>query len=185
MATRAYKYFSITTTNVAQPMVGTTISAAVGTSDRPQNIAVADSTIFDQGTWLIIDTGSSEERMMITKIPDSTHVTVQIPGGILAPTGCQKAHASGVAIRPSRMASHLFIQALDGNAQALFVGDDVSAKIDGTRCIAKIPAVFAGGVPGTYVENFSSSAGPNTLDMAQFWIVGTIGDQYLPSIGVV
>jgi hypothetical protein len=74
----------------------------------------------------------------------------------------------------------LYVQALDGNAGALGIGTahDVSLST-GLHMIAKIIPVAANAPPGDFSSANVYGASPQST--AEFWIVGTAADSYLPS----
>lgn len=199
---RSFKYISIAATNVAQPAVGTTTTAAVPISAYPnQLIAVVDSSVFEQGQWGIIDVpiaaagipvagaGVGEERFLVESIPDGTHIRISIKGDGgnqgFGPCGCQIAHVSGVYIRAARLIANVYIQSQDGNANPLFISETPLGTTAGVRVIAKLQNVPAGQQPTDFKDSFTSDSGPNPMDIGEFWVVGTVGDKYLPSYGVV
>lgn len=177
MAARAFKYFSIAAGGTPQPLVGTTLGAAVqipSSSDTLVSLAVADSSMFLAGDLAILGSpGTSEERVQVTAVPDATHVTVR---------GVQKAHASGSFLRLSLLMNSLFIQTKDGNAGPIFVGMSNSLdKVTGAFVIAKLFNVALGGQPTEFGTTPTGVA--NSEDLGQIWVDGTTNDSYLPSVG--
>lgn len=186
---RAYGYRSLAAGNTAQPVFGAVTSVAVPAGGLNPNVVtlatVGDTSLFDQGQWAIIDVGALEERVMVFAVNPGVSITIQVPGGSDG-QGCRLAHASGVAIRPSRLVSNISIQTQDGNVNPLFICTGTTGKTDGTACTHKLQNVPAGQQPTAFQDAFTSESGPNPIDMAEYWIVGTtIGDKWLPSIGVV
>jgi hypothetical protein len=176
MAQRAWKYFAIAAAGTPQPLVGTTMSAAISPSAGPLSIAVADSSIALQGDWVILDTpGTSEERCLVLSIPDGTHIQV---------SSVQFAHVSGAIVRSGIEVNSVFIQTLDGNAGFIYVGTSpVMVKATGAFLIAKLANV-AGGQQPTYLASTRSGLA-NVDNIGQLWVDGSTGDKYLPSVGVM
>lgn len=192
MANFAFKYFTIQAGGTPQPVIGTHLTAAVTQQvvsyanqrelNNPIPLTVADSSMFVGFTWLnVIDPGTfATERAMILSVPSSTMVIVQglknpHPGGAVG-TG------SWVAL--GAFAQSLYIQGLDGNTGALFIGvSPQMVKATGAFVLAKIQQVTAGSQPFEFSTSRQGLADAETV--SQYWIDGTTGDSYLPSIGAV
>lgn len=176
---RAYKYIAILQTNVTQPLVFTTLTNAVpGGTSGAQNYAVGDSSLFDEGDWVIIGSqqGQDEERVLINAIPDGTHIQVQQPAG----NGLFIAHNANVFVRPAIGVASLYVQAKDGNLGDLFIGTQ-GVLTDGTKAIKKMTKVAAAVQPNDFSDSPSTDCGPNPQDLGEYWIAGTATDSYLAS----
>lgn len=174
---RTFKYTPLAGTNAAQPAIGTTLTAAVAPSPIPVTIAVADSSFFrGQDTAILDIQGANEERVLITAVPDGTHVTL---------SSIQFAHNNGVFLRLALLINNIYIQAKDGNAAALFIGNSPLSKNDGTLTMKKLVQVAAGTQPIDFLDTFTTGAGHNSFDSSEYWVVGTAADQYLVSLGIV
>ena len=185
---RAFKYFSIAAGGTPQPLIGTTISAAVGpvagvSPPNPNNtlaLTVADNSMFSVGDWGVIGKPSSgEERLLIQSKSGTTTVTVRLPKD-----GLVNAYGSGSYFRLSNQMNSVYIQGLDGNTGPLYVGTgDAMVKATGVLLIAKLQQVATNSQPIDFHDGRSGLA--NADDCGALWIDGTTGDKYLPSIGVV
>lgn len=180
---RAFRYFSIGATNVAQPLIFTTLTAAVpaGTSGV-QTYAVADSSVFQPNDWAIIGSsaGGDEERVLVTSIVDATHIKVVRRDN----NGVFIAHANGAFIRLSMACATVYVQTKDGNAAAIFVGTQ-GVTTAGVNATKKLQQVALAAQPTEFLDTFNADSGPNPIDVGEVWVAGTLNDQYLPSFGVV
>jgi hypothetical protein len=188
MSQRAFKYFSIVAGGTPQPLVGTKLTAAVapapatgfqpaGSPDTPVSIPVSDSSMFLNGDRVILDVPSSgvEENVKVFSVPDSTHIQV---------SGIAHVHASGTYVRLAVLINSVYVQALDGNAGALYIGTQATmVKATGVFVIKKFQLVAASVEPNEFSSTRSGLA--NADDLGSLWIDGTTGDSYLPSIGQV
>src|SRR5277367_3283863 len=122
MSQRAFKYFSIAAGGTPQPLVGTTLTAAVVPPSNVKDPATAltllpvvDSSMFLNGDWMMLDsTGApGEERVQVFSVPNGTSIQVK---GMLQP------HASGAFVRLAVLTNSLYIQTLDGNTGAIYIG---------------------------------------------------------------
>jgi len=182
MSLRAFKYFTLGVTGTAQPLIGTTLTAAVNPpapsasqiaiSDQLTTLPVADSSMFIQGDWLMLDsTGAAvEERVLVMKVPDGTHVQVK---------GMQFAHVNGAFVRLASLANDIYIQPADGNTAAIMVGTSSLLTNAGAFAAKKLIFTTAGTQPqDMYIRRPN---GQNPEDLGQYWIVGTNPDKYLAS----
>ena len=177
---RTFGYISIVTTGTAQPLIYTTLSAAVnGPSNRNAggsgltSIAVTSSAIFVQKDYVTLMslTGTNKERLMIESIPDATHIVVR--GMTLARLATDLAVLSSTCVITT-------VQALDGNAAVLGIGNGPNASLTtGVGLVFKMVQTTA----GTQPQYFSSAlmGWANSESMDDLWIVGTAADKYLPS----
>lgn len=178
MSQRTFKYFTIVSGGTPQPLVGTTLSAALTAPLNPDtavNAAVADSSMFLNGDWVVleVDGAALEERVKVFNVPDSTHIKL---------VGVKNSHASGAIVRLGTAINSLFVQSKDGNAAPLFIGtSSAMVKAIGAFVIAKIVQVAAGTQPTELDSTRSGLANPDT--MGQLWIDGTTSDSYLVSVG--
>jgi hypothetical protein len=178
MSVRAFKYFTLAGT--AQPLIGTTLSAAVvpptnvpDITTALTNLPVADSSMFLNGDWAILDsTGAAgEERVQVFTVPDATHIQVK---------GMKFAHANGAFVRLAVLANDILIQPADGNAAPVYVGNSSALTTAGVAAIKKVVFVVAGTQPQEfYISRRSGSSNPE--DIGQYWIIGTSPDKYLAS----
>lgn len=183
MSVRAFKYFTIATTGTAQPLIGTTLTAAVNPpgpsasqlaiSDQLTTLPVADSSMFLKGDWVELDsTGSAvEERCLVFAVPDATHIQVK---------GMQFAHASGAFVRLAVLVNDIYVQPADGNTVAMFVGTSSALTTAGAFAIKKLIFTASGTQPQEFYIS-RRAAGANPENIGQYWIVGTNPNTYLAS----
>lgn len=192
MSQSAFKYFTIQTGGIPQPLIGTWLTAALTTpvvnasynantqTSSPVILTVNDSSMFAGFNWLnVIDpTTFATERAMILAVPSSTTVQVQglrnaHPGG---------AYGTGAWVALGTFAESVYVQGLDGNTGSLFIGTGPQmVTATGVQVLKKLVKVTAATQPNEVLFSQSGLADSETL--SQFWIDGTTGDSYLPSIG--
>lgn len=171
---RTFKYISLTTNGVPQPVFGTTLSAAVSPGSQV-SVPVTDSSMFLKGDQVNFDVGASEEMTTVFSVPDGTHIVVN---------ALTKAHASGTYVRLSGSISAVYIQTKDGNTSPIFIGNkSTMVKATGVGCIAKLFQVAVGNPPIDFSSTIAGFPGP--LSYGEFWFDGTTnGDSILPSVSV-
>lgn len=186
MSQRTFKYFSIVAGGTPQPLVGTTLTAAVNAptgagstlalADILTVLTVADTSMFLNGDYAMLDsTGANEERVQVFQV---------LTGNTMSVKGMLKNHANGAYVRLAALANSTYVQGLDANAGALYIGTSSAlVKATGVFVIAKLQTVAAGVQPIEFSSTRSGLA--NCDDLGQLWIDGTTGDKYLPSIGQV
>lgn len=177
---RTFKYIAILNTNVAQPMYFTTLTAAVPASTQLEQmvkkVVVADTTLFQVGDWvLLIEVGgTNREKANITEILDATHMTLR---------GTLLAHAVGAWVAFDNSTNSPYVETKLGNAAQMMLASDYDANMTtGLHCVATLPAVatgFPSFVGTSRPGSFNPEAGGN------YWIIGTAGDSYLPSFGII
>lgn len=176
MPQRTFKYIPIVAGGTPQPLIGTTTTAIVGPApdSRSPNVSipVADSSIAVAGDYVVVDTGAAIERVTVVKIPDATHIIV---------SQLANNHASGVIVRNGNTVNSVYVQTLDGNGAAIFIGNSSAmVKATGVGIIAKLQNVPLGSQPSDWSQS-DAAGGMNPISLADFWVDGTTGDQYLPS----
>jgi len=183
MASRSFSYQSIQSTNVPQPLFGSWIAAAAGPSAGNVNVQLGSSSQFQVGDRVFIQdvlgTVSTMERPQVVAVPDGTHVTLS--SLLFARTG--GAIGTGDYISVFAKTNAFYIQTKDGNTAAAFVGDSPLSRNTGVRCISKLVQVAAGLQPVDFSSTIYGLG--NSLDVSQFFVVGTATDQYLPSFSTL
>lgn len=185
---RTWKDFSITSGGTPQPLVGTTISANIIASPAFQSVQVADTSMFDglSGSEAFIDTFSNAEKILL-KVVDGTHISAIFT----------KNHTSGAAISLSMYFTGLYVQTKAGNTGSIFIFNNTSQfvpqpsagvqsltmnKTNHVLCRAELQPVT---VPTQPVEiSSANNYGANPDNIAYWWVDGTTGDVYLPSIDI-
>jgi hypothetical protein len=194
MASFAFKYFTIQSGGTPQPVIGTYLTASItqpvinaanppgNDYQNPVTMTVADSSMFVGFNWLnVIDVSTyATERAEIITVPSSTTVTVQGLKNIH--TG--GSYGTGAWVSLGVPAQSLYIQGLDGNSGSLYIGTSPQmSKSTGLYVIAKMVIVTSGLQPYDFCTSRQGLA--DTEVISQYWIDGTTGDSYLPSIGAV
>lgn len=171
---RAFKQFTIVAGGTPQPLVGTTLSAATLASATPQSVAVVDSSMFKQGDWAVFGTvaGADEERQLVTKVVDGTHIKVN---------SLEKAHASGAFVRSGILINSVYVQRDLTGAGLLYIGAQGIVK----ATFANVVATLFNSATGQPID-FGDSRGDSTDagSAGDWWVDGTTNDKYLPSFGV-
>lgn len=181
---RPTKSFTIASGGTPQPLVGTTLTAAAGPAGTDPNgdpsnqiVAVADSSMFRAGDWIVIGTSAAgdEERVLIsTDIDDSTHIEIKLA----------KNHLNGAFVRLSVLCQSVYVQTKAGNAGIIYIGTQGLVKATGVNVIAQLIAVAATGVqPIEFSDPIRVS--PDASDIGEYWVDGTTGDGYLPTLTVI
>lgn len=170
MAQRTFKSFSIAASNTAQPVFGTTTSAAVAPGASATTIAVTDSSMFQSGDWAVVDAGaSSVERVRVQSVPDSTHITV---------FGLASKHASGVYVAVGKACAQIVVQEVPGNAGDLYIGTSNLNPTGLVGCVTHLVKVASSAAPASWEIDAHFQ---NQYDTSEYWIAGTSSDGYLPS----
>lgn len=179
---RAFKKYTIVAGGTPQPLIGTTLGAATGPSGTDQNgdpsnvnVLVADSSMFRGGDWAVIGTtaGGDEERVFVQKVPDATHITVK---------GMAKAHLNGAFVRLGIQAQSVYVQTIQGNAAAIYIGTQALVKATLANVLAVLYFFAAPTQPVDWTDPTRST--PDGTETSDFWVDGTTGDGYLPSLTI-
>lgn len=185
MATRAFKTYTVTSTGVPQPVIGTTTTSAItatGTSAQGQGatyvtIPVTDSSMFAIGDYAAIDNNSNttthvRERCRVMAVPNSTHITVE-----------QLAynHLSGCYVALGKAISVIYLQCLNGNAAALTLGTCGMNLTGNVNVIGAVGPSSLAGPPYDFTWPPGGGLNLNGVDTSDFWITGTTGDGWLVS----
>jgi hypothetical protein len=194
MANRAFKFLTIQAGGTPQPVVGSwlttpvtqgAVDASYAYSDNVQSpllLEVNDSSVFQKGDYInVIDPGTFlAERGQVYSVPDATHLRVYglknpHPGG---------AYGTGAWVANGSFAQSLYIQSKAGNTGPLYIGTGPQMDSStGELLMTVLQFVAAGTQP--YEFSTSRQGLANTETLSQYWIDGTTGDGYLPSIGEV
>lgn len=171
---RSFLKTVITAGGTPQPVFGTKSTGAIVASAAAQSVPVTSSAHFVVGDTVVIDSGANYESVPITAIADSTHVTAVF----------SKAHAANVFISLYLSCNSIYIQSTDGNTGTLFIGNS-SALVKATfaSVITQLIKVAAGTQPQEFSDSMNSGSS-DPFNTAEYWIDGTTGDGYLPSVSV-
>jgi hypothetical protein len=174
---RQFKTYSIATSSTPQPLVGTTLTAALSAQSNPDatyTATVADSSMFFQGSFFVVGKPSTgQERVLVQAIPSGTTVTLK---GVL-----KNSYVSTTFVTLGTAINSTYVQTKDGNAAVIYIG--IGDAMSTTAYVAKLQAVGSGSQPTEFHDGRSSAV--NADDSAGWWIEGTSGDSYVPSFGVV
>lgn len=195
MGVFAYKYLTIQAGGTPQPLIGTWLTAAVtqpqiNASQPAQNnlannvvtLTVSDTSMFASANYAVVTDPSTfvAEKVRLGAVLTTTTMTV---------LGLQKTHpggayGTGAWVGVGDLCQNIYVQAKDGNTGALFIGANPRMVTStGLYMIAKIQSVTSGTQP--YEFSTSRQGAVDTEVAGQFWIDGTTGDSYLPSLGKV
>jgi hypothetical protein len=201
---------ALQSTSVAQPLVGSWITAGIGaTAGVPITVTLGTATagggsttdanvLFTAGqeAWLIDPNGSHAESVIVGSIPSGTGNTL-----VLAPKHCsvgdsgyapvtQYPHVSGAFgtgtfIIPKFNVNSVFVQMADNGAGAYtYFGNSVLMTAT-YRCIIKLAKVATGVQP--YFWSSTETSPGNAFDTSELWVLGGTGlsgDGYIPSFNV-
>lgn len=180
---RTFKKFTITAGGTPQPLIGTTTTAATGPGGTDPNgdfsvvkVPITDSSMFLGADRVVIGSvaNGDEERVWIQSVPDGTHVVLQ---------GMTKTHVTGSYIRLSITCEAMYVQTTAGNAGTIYLGTQGIVKATYTKVIAELIAVAATGVqPIEYTDPYYMEDAGNA---GEWWVDGTTGDGFLPSLTVI
>lgn len=177
---RTFKYVALTANGTPQPVFGTVSTSAItpaspgsSTSQNTQvSIPVSDSSFFQKGDPVLVDSGANEELTSVFSVPDGTHIVV---------SNLKSAHATAIFVRLAVSASSVYIQTADGNTGPIFIGNKYNmAKATGTFCIKKLVQVAAAAQATDL--NLPIAGFYGALNLGEFWFDGTTNaDKILPS----
>lgn len=207
MALRSYATLHVQSTTVAQPLVGSWITAGIGApSDVPLTLTLGTASqgsgpndaeaIFSQGdpVWLLDPGTLIGEPAIITSVNTSNQVVLgpqnASPGGHNNPvtrlSHVSGAFGTGTWILLKQMVNNLFVQLEDGTGSTYVYIGNSPAMTATYRRVVKLAKVSSGQNPYNWsaTENF----GGNPFDISELWILGGANnslDGYTPSFCVV
>lgn len=181
---RTFLKYTITTTNTAQPLIGTTTTAATGPGGTDPNgdpavveVPVTSSAMFLNGDWVIIGSAanSDEERVRVQSVPDSTHIVLK---------GMAKTHLTSSFVRLAVFCAQVYVQTTAGNTGNIYIGTQGLTVSTYANVIAELVPVAATAVqPVDFSDPYYVGQDPG--DVGEYWITGTGGDGYLPTVTIV
>lgn len=183
MAKRTFKKFVVVSGGTPQPLIGTTLTAATGLGGTDPNgdqsiqiIAVADSSMFQAGDWIVVGSKANgdEERVLITTdVDDSTHIEVKLT----------KTHVNGSYVRLSMMCQSIYTQTTKGNTGSIYIGTQGLVKATYTNVVSELIPVASSGVqPIEFSDPYRVA--PDGGDCGEYFVDGTTNDGYLPSLTI-
>jgi hypothetical protein len=183
MAKRTFKKFTIVAGGTPQPLVGTTTTAATGPSGIDPNgdktvvtVPVADSSMFLNGDWAIVGSlaNGDEERVLIQKVKDATHIIVR---------KMDKTHVTGSYVRLAILCQAVYTQTSQGNTGAIYIGTEALVKSTQAGVIALLYPFASPTQPVDYTDPYRVSQDGG--DVGEYFVDGTTGDGWLPSLTVI
>lgn len=183
MAARGFGFQTIAATAVAQPVFGTTLTAAInptpdqytGRMDPASNrsvgsVAVAQPTMFRKGDRAYLGT----QEQIAAGAGDSAQV-IAVVGSVVTLQGLTRAHASGEFIILSVPCSRVKIMAGPDNVAEMYLGEDYTVSLTSTTLFDLVD-------PSQRFWDTGPSGDGNVYETTHFWISGTAADTYLTSI---
>jgi hypothetical protein len=181
-----------TVTGTAQPIFGTTLSAAsivnpdqyTGATDPRSNpshslVTVTNPLVFQRGDRIGIGTAANFgfPGTVTTTADWGKVVNVNYSTDVVTVQGLQRAHASGEFAVLGTDCAVIFVQA---QTDPLYIGSDSSVAETGLSSLAFIidAAMVTAGTP--FQVGVSSDG--NVHDTASYWAIGTAAGTFLPSI---
>lgn len=190
----AFKQFTIQATNVPQPVIFTTLTAAYAPGVVPGQssvLTVADTSIFNIDDRVWVDQQGNAENVRIIAIGSATSMTVEAPSQAMLPThGLRLPHAVGAFVAMSMAHAGLTLaNPLGSNTHTIYVfswgssfgtpptyGRDSLVPSTSTPYPLLIGLLLAGG--GTPVTAAYSRGGIAPGTTGNIWVAGTVGDPY-------
>jgi hypothetical protein len=185
MSQRTFKAFTIISGGTPQPLIGTRLTANAGpaATNNTIKIAVADSSMFQKGDWALLQsvdgTTRPGARHKVFSVPDSTHIVLNS----LEQAYVGGAFGTGDWVILANLVNSVYVQTVDGNAAALFLGTTGMNTTGSVNVIAKLENVSSGTQPVDFENDRNVGANPESL--GQYFIDGTTSDSYVPSVGVI
>lgn len=179
-------FFSILATGTPQPLVGSALTAPIGPSSVPVSVPVSSSAFAQVGDWvLLVDPTQNpvlRERLLVLKVVDATHILVAASGQVDA-GGVKNSFPAGAWVQLACNTSRVYLQLKNANAAGLWLGTDPAmSSATGAYCIAYLDTVLSG-QPIDITQDEPTGQYPETP--ANYWVVGTAGDKYLATLGIV
>ena len=177
------KLFTLAVTNTPQPMIFTTFGASTipsgpapfpGGGQPPVVISVGasgDESIFLDGDKVWLSPGTANAELADVVSIDTTGHTISCI--------CQNAHTSGDFIQLAVPIAEFYLQPLDGNTAAIFIGNKSNMSTTAWT-VQKLQNVSSGQQPiDTTTGQFW---GANPLSTGELWVYGTNPDKYRVSL---
>jgi len=195
MAYRTFPLLHIQSTSVAQPLVGSWITAGIGApAGSPITLTLGtvcagsgynDSNLFAPGdqAFLIDPNGTNYEVVSVLSIGGIANTIIigpqqGSPGGVPNPVTLNKhvsgAYGTGTFIGLALDINNAFVQPEDGNAGTfVYIGNAYNMTATYHR-VAKMPKVPSTQNP--YYWNSSLTTGVNPVHTSELWILGGSGN---------
>jgi hypothetical protein len=209
MAFRSVGLMRIRSTTIAQPLIGSWITAGIGgPTNIPTTVTLGDAAaasgftdaqlIFRTGdpVWLIDPNGKNAEPAVISSVANA--VTNQITLGVQQSSGAGKdnpvtinPHVSGILgtgtfILLKANVNNVYVQMEDNTGGTFSYIGDYFGMTASYRRIVKLAKVNTGVQPQSW--SATESFGGNPFDSSELWILGGSGnsnDGYTPSLMLV
>lgn len=202
MAFRTSAVLSVQSTTVAQPLLGSWITAGIGApSNHPITLTLGTATssgndatnLFRPGdpVWLVNADGSGAEAVAISGVsgntvtlgPQTTMDAIGGPNPVTRFAHASGAFGTGTFIALSWDANNVYVTYEDGATGAwLYLGNAYNMTATYRR-IAKLAKVTGGTQPQSYSASMASPGNP--FRVSEMWVLGTsVGDLYNVSLRV-
>jgi hypothetical protein len=149
-----------------------TTSAVLANNPGPQTLGLTDASQFLVGDKARIDLGVAGDEIVQILTISANNITAIF----------QNAHASGVSFALHKPCTSIYVQTLDGNTGAIYIGTSKNmVRATGVGVIVKLQPVSSGVQPVDF--NTANNYGANAYSPDIFFVDGdNTGDKYLPSI---
>jgi hypothetical protein len=187
MAIRAFNGVqTIAATGTAQPVFGTTLSAAStmrmdqhtlntkpGSQDSVSLLTVTSAGGFRVGDRVAV---GPKANFVVNGVLDTGYISA-ISGSVLTVQGLLNVHASGEYVLLNEPASIVNIFPVNVADQVYVGTDSTTSSTDGS--------VFAAGSPAYWVPFPTTTGTGNAYQTMQFWIAGMADDTFVASISQI
>lgn len=172
-----------TLTGSAQPLFGTTTSAAVTPmpdmqtgnllpmSNPSQTVVPVTTQIFRKGDHVVI--GAAGAFVQGSTVPVDGGIVSATTSNSITVMGLTRAHASGEFVVLALPVAQVQIQ---NGAAILYLGEDSSVASGSTTLISEIAA------SAMYTIPQGGGMVGNVIETQHLWVLGTVSDTYLPSL---
>jgi hypothetical protein len=165
----------VTLTGFAQPWFGDVLTAAVGLPNGAGIIAVnvASTTRYKVGDRIYLDPGqTNQDLLLIDSIPSSTVLNCRSEGQTT------NTHANGALVQLHLSVIDVQIQAVDGNAGAVWLGSDNTVTASGGgSAFRQLQKVTGGQTPNEWRSGYGIDH--NESMTSDGWMCGTSTDYAL------
>lgn len=194
MALRGVGVQTITTTNVGQPLFGTTVTNAfqvtpdqfagntgAGANPSIASLVVASTAVFRVGDKVMIGTAAASFIAVPTLAPDFGEVVSISSATAMKVKGLTRSHAATEFIVMCTTCSYLAIQP-QGSTAVMYIGEDSTVAAGSATLIEVIPVASVTSQP---VFQLGASSNGNVYETSHLWITGTTAQTYLPILNKI
>ena len=159
-------------TGQAQPWFGDTLTAAIAVPASPTSliaVTVASTTRYKAGDRIYLDPGqANQDIVLVQQVLSATVLNCIAEGQTI------NSHANGALIQLAIAVIDVQMQAVDGNAGAVWLGSDKTVTVKNGSAFRQLQKVSGGQVP----QDWRSTQG-GTSDICRTndgWMIGTASD---------